>query len=188
MGITVSASRGKGALLRYGSPVKRSGRAHAAPRHRGTAWSSRVTAAVAVCACASAIVVSWGSTNGFAGSLPGTIATIAGTDYPGPSAATSVPLTPLGVAAAGGNLYVTDNTQSVVREVTSTGAQTLTAGNGTYGYSGDGGPATSAGIYDPQSVALEGSGNVVIADSGEQPRPGGRRHYRHLLRPGDDGG
>ena len=39
------------------------------------------------------------------------------------------------------------------------------AGNGTYGYSGDGGPATSAGLYDPEGVAVDGSGNVVIADT-----------------------
>ena len=53
-----------------------------------------------------------------------------------------------------------------MRKIDSTGGQTVIAGNGTFGYSGDGGPATSAGIYDPEGVAVDGSGNVVIADSG----------------------
>jgi hypothetical protein len=38
------------------------------------------------------------------------------------------------------------------------------AGNGTQGYSGDGGPATSAKLNVPSAVAVDGSGNLVIAD------------------------
>ena len=46
-------------------------------------------------------------------------------------------------------------------------AQIMTtfAGNGTYGYSGDGGPATYASIYSPCGVAVDGSGNVFVVDS-----------------------
>jgi hypothetical protein len=73
------------------------------------------------------------------------------------------------VAAAAGNLYVSDSQLSVVRKITSAGAETVIAGNGTYGYSGDGGPATSAALYDPESVAVDGAGNVVIADSAGTP-------------------
>ena len=45
-------------------------------------------------------------------------------------------------------------------------AQTITtvAGDGTYGYSGDGGPATSASVYCPAGVAVDASGNVFVAD------------------------
>ena len=84
----------------------------------------------------------------------------------GPALPTAIPITPQAVAAAAGNLYVTDSQLSVVRKINSAGVQTVIAGNGTYGYSGDGGPATSAAVYDPESVAVDGSGNVVIADSG----------------------
>ena len=38
------------------------------------------------------------------------------------------------------------------------------AGNGTLGYSGDGGAATAAELYNPWGVAVDGSGNVYIAD------------------------
>jgi uncharacterized protein (TIGR03437 family) len=46
-----------------------------------------------------------------------------------------------------------------------TGVLTLVAGNGTPGYSGDNGPATSAQLYDPYVVAVDAAGNLYIADS-----------------------
>src|SRR5262249_39189704 len=42
---------------------------------------------------------------------------------------------------------------------------TTIAGNGSYGYGGDGGPATSAMLYLPFGTAVDGSGNVFIADT-----------------------
>ena len=47
----------------------------------------------------------------------------------------------------------------------STGIITTVAGNGTAGYSGDGGPATSAELNSPAGVALDSSGNIYIADT-----------------------
>ncbi len=42
----------------------------------------------------------------------------------------------------------------------------VVAGNGTAGYSGDSGPATSAELYDPMNVAFDSAGNMFIADGG----------------------
>jgi streptogramin lyase len=49
-----------------------------------------------------------------------------------------------------------------------TGIITTVAGNGVQGFSGDGGPATSASLRSPEGVAVDGSGNVFIADTGNQ--------------------
>jgi trimeric autotransporter adhesin len=85
---------------------------------------------------------------------------------------------PDGVAVDGsGNLVIADTFNNRVRVVAArTGTfygQAMTsgdiytvAGNGTQGYSGDGGPATSADLYEPVGVAVDGSGNLVIADDG----------------------
>lgn len=48
--------------------------------------------------------------------------------------------------------------------VSGSGTITTIAGTGTYGSSGDGGPATSAQLYHPVSVAVDGQGNVTITD------------------------
>jgi uncharacterized protein (TIGR03437 family) len=51
-----------------------------------------------------------------------------------------------------------------VQEVSPGGIVTTIAGNGTIGFSGDGGPAIAAELNDPQSVAVDASGNLFIAD------------------------
>lgn len=101
----------------------------------------------------------------------GVISTIAGTGTAGysrdGSAATSAQLnTPIGVAVDGaGNLYIADTGNNVVREVSaSTGIISTIAGTGTAGYSGDGGAATSAQLYSPNDLAVDGAGNLYITD------------------------
>ncbi len=65
-----------------------------------------------------------------------------------------------------GNLYVSDSYSSQIFKVSTAGTLTVVAGNGTIGYSGDGGLATSAQLSMPEGIALDGSGNIFIADTG----------------------
>jgi trimeric autotransporter adhesin len=70
------------------------------------------------------------------------------------------------VVDASGNIYIADTFNNRIRKVTkSTGIITTVAGNGNYGYSGDGGLATSARLYNPYGAAADVSGNVYIADT-----------------------
>jgi sugar lactone lactonase YvrE len=74
---------------------------------------------------------------------------------------------PVGVALDGkGDLYIADEGNSVIRKVNASGTITTVAGNNTVGYSGDNGLATSASLYAPSGVAVDSSGNLYIADAG----------------------
>lgn len=74
---------------------------------------------------------------------------------------------PIGLATDGaGNLFIADNQNNVIRKVTSGGIISTVAGNGSQGYSGDGGPAVNAALNLPTGVAADASGNLFIADSG----------------------
>jgi sugar lactone lactonase YvrE len=86
---------------------------------------------------------------------------------------------PSGLSLDGsGNLYIADTYNNVIRKVTAiNGVISTVAGNGFGaghffgGYTGDGGPATSAELYRPEDVAVDNVGNVYIADS-----------YNHVIR------
>ena len=65
---------------------------------------------------------------------------------------------------ATGNMYIVDTGNERVRKVSTTGVITTIAGTGVAGFSGDGGFATAAQLNAPEEVALDGSGNVYIAD------------------------
>src|ERR1035437_6377065 len=97
------------------------------------------------------------------------INTVAGTNWFFPTSsvqALSAPLgTPLGVAVdAQGNVYAADNTNNIVVRISPNGLLTVVAGNGTGGFSGDGGPATSASLNWPLAVAVDSAGNLYIAE------------------------
>ncbi|MCX7172650.1 MAG: NHL repeat-containing protein [Proteobacteria bacterium] len=100
----------------------------------------------------------------------GIISTVAGSStlgYGGDNgAATFAKLNvPMGTAVdTYGNLYIADTFNNRVRKVTASGVITTIAGTGAAGYSGDGGPATSAKLNLPSGVAADSNGNLYIAD------------------------
>ena len=102
----------------------------------------------------------------------GKISTVAGTGTQGSigdgGAATSAGLSQtFGVAVdSAGNIYIADIDNQRIRKVDTAGKISTVAGNGTYGYSGDGGAATSAELHSPYGVAVDSAGNIYIADSG----------------------
>jgi sugar lactone lactonase YvrE len=74
---------------------------------------------------------------------------------------------PYGVAVdASGNVYIPDGNNNRLRMVSPTGTITTIAGTGTAGYTGDGSAATNAELKNPTGVALDASGNIYIADGG----------------------
>jgi hypothetical protein len=106
-----------------------------------------------------------------AGNPPeGTITTIAGTGTPGntgdggPATSAQLNLPSDTVVSPSGTTYISDYNANVVRAVSPGGAISTVAGTGTAGYTGDNGPATSAELDGPAGLALDGSGNLYIAD------------------------
>jgi NHL repeat. len=63
-----------------------------------------------------------------------------------------------------GTLYIADTSNERIRKVDNSGIINTVAGSGTYGYSGDNGPATSAELYSPCGVAVDSLGNIYIGD------------------------
>jgi len=106
--------------------------------------------------------------------------TCGGGDYSGDGgAATNASLSyPTGVAVdASGDVFIADAGNHVIRKVDTNGIITTVAGHydvtflgcpADSPYSGDGGPATNASLSGPSGVAVDGSGNLLIADSGNQ--------------------
>ena len=70
------------------------------------------------------------------------------------------------VMDASGNLYISDVDFQVVRKVSPPGTITTFAGNGTTGYSGANGPATSASMKSPSGLAVDSAGNLYISETG----------------------
>jgi uncharacterized protein (TIGR03437 family) len=74
---------------------------------------------------------------------------------------------PAGVAVdSSGNLYIADYGNYTVRKVDAKGIITTLAGNGNYGFSGDGGAAGKALLANPLALALDAAGDLFIGDSG----------------------
>lgn len=100
----------------------------------------------------------------------GIITTYAGTGVAGYSgdggqAADATLNLPVALATdSAGNLYVVDQGNQVVRKITPAGVITTFAGNGEYGYSGDGSLATNAELASPSGLAVAANGTIYIAD------------------------
>ena len=104
-------------------------------------------------------------------STSGVITTVAGDGTPiGISdgvQATKTGMTPTWVAVdTAGNLFICDTGGSRIRKVNSSGIIHTVAGSlGPFGFSGDGGPATKAQLFNPTGVTVDGAGNIYIADT-----------------------
>jgi uncharacterized protein (TIGR03437 family) len=105
----------------------------------------------------------------------GTITTVVGNGSIGAvgnvgdgGAATAAAVNPVGLALdSAGNLYIADGQDNLIRKV-SGGMINSIAGNGNNGYIGDGSTAVRAMLNQPQGVAVDSSGNVFIADTGNE--------------------
>lgn len=110
----------------------------------------------------------------------GTITTIAGTDASGYNgdnipAKNAILKFPFAICVdKNDNIFFTEYSGARVRKINTAGIITTVAGNGTNGYSGDGGPATSANLHTPWGLTLDDDGNIYIAD-----------HYNSVVRKVD---
>ena len=100
----------------------------------------------------------------------GTVSTVAGNGSCRASGdggpAVDAGLSPWGLAwDRQGNLYVADVFNCRIRKVDEAGIITTVAGDGTCGFSGDGGPATQASLFFPRDVAAGADGTLYLADS-----------------------
>jgi hypothetical protein len=63
-----------------------------------------------------------------------------------------------------GNVYFTEGANQTIRKINTAGIITTIAGNGTTGFSGDGGPATAAQFAGPNSLLVDKKGNIYVCD------------------------
>lgn len=101
----------------------------------------------------------------------GIISTFAGTGIPGftgdggPAAAAEMNNPTAAAFDAAGNLYVSDQVNQRIRRIDTNGIIATVAGNGSAGFSGDGGLATSASLNYPGSTVIDSTGSLYIVDS-----------------------
>jgi uncharacterized protein (TIGR03437 family) len=97
------------------------------------------------------------------------VVTVGGSDWVGDNgpATSAILVQAEGIAIdLAGNIYIADAGDHRVRKVSPAGVITTVAGTGVAGFSGDGGPAASAELNSPYGLALDGVGDLYIADLG----------------------
>jgi sugar lactone lactonase YvrE len=108
--------------------------------------------------------VVWKITPGGTQSIAAGVLFTCGYNGDGIPATTADLSSPYGVGLdSSGNLYIADNGNARLREVSTSGIISTIAGNGTCGYTGDGGSATAAEVC-PNSVAVDKAGTIYVAD------------------------
>ena len=125
---------------------------------------------IAFCVAAIATIV----LNSYKSSAQDIIYTVAGctscttTSVDGTPATAALFGSTAGVAMdAAGNIYIADKSTNKIRRIFATTDLVYTyAGTGSSGFSGDGGPASTASLNSPQGVFIDGSNNLYIADAG----------------------
>ena len=140
----------------------------------GSATKARLNAptCVALDAAGNLLIVDSGNNRIRKVDTHGKITTVAGngkTGYSGdggPATNAALDLPAWVVAGASGDLFISDHQR--IRRVDSAGIITTVAGNGTEGYSGDGGAATNAVLNSPGGITVDASGNLFIADTGNE--------------------
>jgi sugar lactone lactonase YvrE len=140
----------------------------------GTTGNNGVLSSIAVDSADNLFIADFDHSRVFKVTPSGVASTIAGNGTYGFSgdggpAASAQLAAPCGVSVdTAGNLFIADTGNNRVRKVTSGGVISTVAGIEIAVFSGDGGPATSAVLYDPTGVALDAAGNLFIADSHNQ--------------------
>ncbi len=103
------------------------------------------------------------NTSGIISTIAGNGSAVSGGDN-GPALAASFD-TPRGIGIdAAGNIYFSDCLNGRIRKISTSGSITTVVGTGVNGYSGDGGPATSAQISCPYGICFDYSNNMYISD------------------------
>jgi uncharacterized protein (TIGR03437 family) len=164
---TINTVAGPGSLI-FGAPIGDGGPATSA----NFAWTNSLFVGAAIDAAGNLYFSDSGHGRVRKINPAGIISTVAGNGVPGSGGdggpATSASLfAPAGIALDSvGNLYIADPPVGRVRKVDTSGNISTVAGTGTVGYSGDGGPATSAQILPPIGLAVDAKGNLYIAETG----------------------